>query len=319
MPFVKKFSEDPLRNRAYLLIHSEPKVGKTHMVLDLIKNHGDYVVMFSFDEGTFEVRQEPEQYEGKLMIAKPTTLRMLRDDMHEGAIAVERLVKAGIPRWRIWAVVDTITHMQNRLMTEARMINVKNPDARDVRRDFVRDAVTEVDFNINLVHMSEVANYVSSLPCNVVVNALSREEYVERKKTGRVLPAITGQSSNRFTGDADAILYLNRDDEGNRWMECTSETGGDRSGMLNRKEPADLHALVRKMLGRSVTTEKPAAAPAAAPAAPAAETAAAPKRTRTKAAEAKEPEAKTEALALPATTTNEEAPATTAEASSSST
>ncbi len=266
MAFTKKFSEDPLRNRVYLLVHSEPKVGKTHMVLDLVRNHGDYIVLFSFDEGTFEVRKEPEVYESKLAIAKPTSLKGLRDDMHEGAMIVERLVKAGVPRWRIWAVVDTVTHMQNRLMVEARQINVKNPDARDIRRDFVRDATTEVDFNINLTHMSEVANFLASLPCNIVVNALSREEYVERKKTGRVLPAITGQSSLRFCGDADAILYLNRDNEGRRWLECDGETGGDRSGMLDKKEPADLRLLAAKMLGRSPNEPEPTPEPAPAPA-----------------------------------------------------
>jgi hypothetical protein len=98
--------------------------------------------------------------------------------------------------------------------------------------------------------MSEVANYLSSLPCNVIINSLSREEYVERRKTGRVLPAITGQSALRFNGDADAILYLNRDDDGNRWLECDTETGGDRSGKLGKREPADLIAVSNKMLGR---------------------------------------------------------------------
>jgi len=256
MAFKKKFSEDPLRNRAYLLIHSEPKVGKTHMVLDLVRTHGQYVVMFSFDEGTFEVRKDPDTYEGKLAIASPTSLRGLRDDMHEGAMLIERLVKSGIPRWNIWAVIDTATHLQSRLMVEARQINVKNPDARDIRRDFVRDATTEVDYNINLAHMSEVANYLSALPCNVVVLALSKEEFVDRKKTGRVLPSISGQSGLRFAGDADAILYLDRDAEGNRWLTCDVETGGDRSGCLGKKEPADLVHILGKMLGRAPNGHK---------------------------------------------------------------
>jgi hypothetical protein len=255
MAFTKKFTEGPLRNRVYLLVHSEPKIGKTHMVLDLVRKHGDYVILFSFDDGTFEVRRDPETYEGKLAIAKPTSLRAVRDDMNEASVFIERLVKQGVPRWRIWVVMDTLTHLQNRLMTEARQITVKNPDARDVRRDFVRDATTEVDFNINLTHMSEIANYLLALPCNVIVNALSREEYVERKKTGRVLPAITGQSALRFAGDADAILYLNRDSEGKRWVECDTETGGDRSGMLGNREPADLIAIASKMLGRQNDSE----------------------------------------------------------------
>jgi len=258
MAFQKKFSEDPLRNRVYLLVHSEPKVGKTHMVLDLVRKHGDYVMLFSFDKGTFEVRKNPKVYESKLAIAEPTTLKALRDDMHEGSMLIEKLVKAGIPRWRIWAVMDTVTHLQNRLMTEARQIDVRNPNPKDSRRDYVRDATTEVDYNINLTHMSEIANYLSSLPCNIVVTSLSREEYVDRKKTGKVVPAISGQSGLRFAGDADAILYLDRDKEGKRWLECDSETGGDRSGMLNKFEPADLKVIAEKMTDGHV--EEPASA-----------------------------------------------------------
>jgi hypothetical protein len=270
MAFTKKFTEDPLRNRVYLLVHSEPKVGKTRCCLDLVRKHGDYVVMFSFDEGTFEVRQDPETYEGKLAISKPTTLATLRADMHEGEMLIERLVKSGVPRWKIWTVIDTATHMQQRLMVEARSINIKNPDARDSRRDVVRDATTEVDFNINLAHMTEVANWLSTVKCNVVVNALSREEFVDRKKTGRVIPALQGQSAMRFTGDADAILYLERDDKENRTFVCDPATGGDRSGKLESREPADLTLIVKKMLGRAIeaTTALPEKTDDAAPAPP---------------------------------------------------
>lgn len=253
MAFVRKFSEDPLRNRVYVLVHADPKVGKTHMVLDLVRKHGHYVVLYSFDEGTFEVRQDPEAFEGKLVVSKPASLRELRDDMQEGSMIIERLVKKGVPRSNIWVVLDTLTHLQNRLMVEARSINVKNPDARDSRRDVVRDAVTEVDYNVNLAHMSEVANWLALVPANVVVNAISKEEFIERKKTGRVIPAVSGQSAVRFNGDADAILYLDRDKNGKRWLVCDNETGGDRSGKLGAREPADLLHIASKMLGRPTT------------------------------------------------------------------
>lgn len=255
MAFTKKFSEDPLRNRVYLLVHSDPKVGKTHMVLDLVRKHGNYVMLYSFDEGTFEVRQDPEAFEGKLAIAKPTTLAALRTDMHEGSMMVERLVKSGVPRWKIWVVIDTATHLQQRLMVEARSVNVKNPDARDSRREIVRDAVTEVDYNVNLAHMTEVANWASMLPCNIVINAISKEEFVERRKTGRVLPALSGQSAVRFMGDADAILWLERNDKDVRSLSCDQATGGDRSGKLESKEPADLMHILHRMLGRDLTSE----------------------------------------------------------------
>lgn len=265
MAFTKKFNADPLRNRVYLLVHSDPKVGKTHMVLDLVRKHGDFVVLFSFDEGTFEVRQNPDAFEGKLAIAKPTSLKQLREDMEEGEKIVERLVHKGIPRWKIWTVIDTATHMQQRLMVEARQINVKNPQSGS-SREFVRDAVTEVDFNVNLAHMTEVANWLATLRCNVIINALSREEQVNRNKTGRVVPAISGQSGLRFAGDADAILYLDKDKDEERFLSCALDEGGDRSGFLEKREPADLTHVMRKMLHRPLEKEvETLPAPAEAP------------------------------------------------------
>lgn len=251
MGFTKKFSEDPLKDRVYLLVHSEPKVGKTHMVLDLIRKHGHFVIMLSFDSGTFEVRQNPESFEGKLAIATPSSLQQLRDDMHEGTMMVEQLVRKGVPRSNIWVCIDTVNAMQGKLMIEARKINVKNPDARDSRKEFVRDAVTEVDYNVNLAHMGEVADWLSQVRCNVVINSISKEEYVERKKTGKVIPAITGQSAIRIAGDADAIVCLDRDREGRRWISCDLESGGDRSGRLHAREEADLVRIRDRMLGRT--------------------------------------------------------------------
>lgn len=251
MGFTKKFSEDPLKDRVYILVHSEPKVGKTHMVLDLIRKHGHFVIMLSFDSGTFEVRQNPESFEGKLAIAAPSSLQQLRDDMNEGTIMVEQLVRKGVPRANIWICIDTINAMQGKLMIEARKINVKNPDARDSRKEFVRDAVTEVDYNVNLAHMGEVADWLSQIRCNVIINSISKEEYVERKKTGRAIPAITGQSAIRIAGDADAIVCLDRDREGRRWIACDLESGGDRSGRLRAREDADLVTIRDRMLGRA--------------------------------------------------------------------
>ncbi len=250
MAFTKKFTQDPLRDRCYLLVHSVPKAGKTHMVLDLVKK-GHFVILFSFDGGTFEVRQDPATYEGRLAISTPTDLAELREDMAEAKKMISRLFsKNGIPKSKIWVCIDTVTAMQQRLMAEARKINIKNPDARDSRKEFVRDATTEVDYNINLTHMSEIADFCATVEANVVVNALSKEEYNERRKTGRVNPAITGQSGIRFSGDADAILCLEVDREGARKILCDTETGGDRSGHLSREEPADLVAICEKMIGR---------------------------------------------------------------------
>jgi len=261
LAFTKKFTEDPLKDRVYLLVHSDPKVGKTHMVLDLVRKHGHFVVMLSFDGGTFEVRQDPTAFEGKLAIASPSSLQQLRDDMHEATMLVEQLYRKGVPRSNLWICLDTVNALQAKLMIEARKINVKNPDARDLRKEFVRDASTEVDYNINLAHMGEVADWLGQVKANVVLNVISKEEYIERKKTGRAIPAITGQSSIRLMGDADAILYLDRDREGQRWISCEVDGGGDRSGRLRAREPADLVAIRDQMLGRGAGSSATVQAP----------------------------------------------------------
>ncbi len=257
MGFTKKFSSDPLGERIYVLVHGEPKIGKTRMVLDLIKKHGDYVVLFSLDKGTLAVRQEPAIYEGKLATAYPNGLREIRSDMRDATSIVAKLAKS-VPRSRIWVALDTVTHLQSKLIAEARKINVKNPDTKDTREDYVRDAVVEVDWGINLAHMSEIADFLVNVKANVIVTALSKREKIKREETGREIPALSGQSYSRFMGDADAIMHLKADKTGRRFLEIMTgdSLGGDRSGNLARHEPADLKEIQRKMISGHIHVPK---------------------------------------------------------------
>lgn len=258
MGFTKRFGDDPLGERAYVLVYGESKIGKTRMVLDLVKKHGEYVVLFSLDRGTMAVRQEPDVYQGKLAICYPRSLNELRKDMREASSIVAKLAK-GVPRSNIWIVIDHVTHLQSKLLAEARKINVLNPSAKDTREEYVRDAVTEPDWNVNLGHMSEVADFCVDAKCNVVVLALEREERIERKTTGRVVPRISGQSYARFVGDADAVLRLQADPEGQRYLTTMTgdSMGGDRSGYLEQVEAADLRHIQQKMIGRHLAPALP--------------------------------------------------------------
>ena len=253
MGFTKNFESDPLGERIYVLVHGEPKIGKARLVLDLVKRHGDFVVLLSLDKGTLAVRQEPLVYKGKLAIAYPNGLREIRADMREAQTTIAKLAKK-VSRANIWVVLDTVTHLQSRLIAEARKINVSNPDAKDTREDYVRDAVVEVDWGINLAHMSEIADFLVNVKANVVVTALSKRERVKREETGRDVPALSGQSYSRFMGDADAILHLKADKEGARFLEVTAgdALNGDRSGNLDEREPANLKLIQRKMIGWGV-------------------------------------------------------------------
>ena len=256
MGFKKNFETDPLGERIYVLVHGEPKIGKTRMVLDLVKKQGDYVVMLSMDKGTLAVRQEPHLYKGKLTIAEPDGLREIRSDMKEAQTIVGRLVRGGVARSKIWVVLDTVTHLQSKLIAEARKINVKNPSSKDSREDFVRDAVIEVDWGINLAHMSEVADFLTNVKANVVVLSLSKKERSGRNETGRHIPSISGQSYTRLLGDADVILHM-KEDAGERFLSLgdAGSLGGDRSGRLGVTEPANLKHIQQKMIGVQKGTE----------------------------------------------------------------
>lgn len=263
MTFTKNFGSDPLGERIYVLVHGDPKVGKTHMVLDLVREHGDYVILFSLDKGTMAVRQDARRakaegrksvFQGKLMIAYPDRLREVRKDMQEAERSISKLARAGVDRSKIWVVLDTVTHLQSKLLAEARRINVQNPSAKDDRPKYVRDAVVETDWGINLTHMAEVADFLVNVKANVVVLALSKKEKIEREETGRDIPALSGQSLSRFMGDADTVAQLRIDKKGNRFLalQSSESLGGDRSGMLSDREPADLKHIQRKSIGIEV-------------------------------------------------------------------
>lgn len=260
MGFTKNFDSDPLGERVALLLYGEGKIGKTRLILDLVKKHGDFVIMLSTDGGTMAVKQEPKVFKGKLAIAYPKNLRELRSDMKEARTIVASLYKQGIPRSRIWVALDTATHAQTKLIAEARRIHVNNPDARDTREEYVRDATTEVDWGINLGHMTEIADFLNIVRANVVVTALMKPERVNREETGRVIPALSGQSYTRFIGDADALLRLDADKEGKRFIEVFGGDilGGDRSGRLAPREVADLKHIQRTMIGLEVPAALPA-------------------------------------------------------------
>ena len=256
MGFIKKFGSDPMGERIYALVYGEEGIGKTRMVLDLVKKHRDYVVLFSLDRGDLAVRQDPEAFEGRLTVAYPKSLAELRSDMHEAELIIAQLAKKGIPRAKIWVVVDTVTHLQSKLLAEARKINVRNPESKDSRKEYVRDAVVEVDYGINLAHMSELADFLVGVKANVVVTALEKRERIKREETGRVQPSISGQSATRLQGDADVIVQLTIDKKGERFLALgrASSLGKDRSDRLDDREPADLKLLQQKIVGPRSTT-----------------------------------------------------------------
>lgn len=230
--------------KVYFHLYGAPKVGKTRTVLDLVAKHRDFMVMISTDHGLFWVRQEPQLFEKRLAVASPMKLKDLRSDLESGVMRVKQLLKKGVNPSRIWFVLDNVTHLQQRLLVEARKVKLRGAGA-EIADEMIREVATEFDWNVNLGHMSEVANILESVPCNVITIALEKEEREERRSTGRIISAISGQSYNRFVGDADAVLHLDADDKGRRYLSVH----GDRSGMLKDVvEVTDLKLVQKAMM-----------------------------------------------------------------------
>ena len=216
--------------KVYLHLYGSPKVGKTRTVLKLVEDHRDFMVMISTDNGLFWVRQEPHLFEKRLAVASPTNLKELRADLESGVMRVKQLLRKKVNPSRIWFVIDNLTHLQQRLLVEARKVKLKGAGA-EIADEMIREVATEFDWNVNLGHMSEVASVLETVPCNVITIALEKEERDERRATGKIISAISGQSYNRFVGDADAVLHLDVDEKDNRFLSVH----GDRSNKLPSK------------------------------------------------------------------------------------
>jgi hypothetical protein len=244
--------------RLYLLIYGEPKVGKTRAVLDMVKDHGHYMVLMSSDRGLLYVNHHPKAFEKRLAVAYPRNLKDVRKTLKEAQKKVAKLLAAGVPPQKIWLVVDNITHLQQRLMKEARKVQVEGNSASgrgSIDTEYRREMTTDVDYGVNLGHMVEIADELDTVNCNVCVIALAKAEYTagrnDRKATGKKIIDMSGQPARRFAGDADAIMLMDRDKSGAAFFKIHgSGSGGDRSGYLEALEPADLLYIVSKMHGK---------------------------------------------------------------------
>lgn len=233
------------KQRLSVLLFGTPKVGKTRCILDLVKR-GNYVCLMSTDFGTLEVFRNPSLYKGRLVVAGIHTLNEMRQALIEGKDIVRKLIKSNINPKDIWVCIDTLTHLQVMLLMEARRISLKNPNSsEDDRDEYIRDMTTQADWGINLSLMSEVANMINSYPCNIVNIALERED----RTTHKASPAMSGQSKDRFAGDADLILRMICDNKGRRFQTSVLDGAGDRSGVLNESEEPDLIAIRDKIFG----------------------------------------------------------------------
>jgi hypothetical protein len=261
---ISDLSQDPYGGRVVLMLYGRPKIGKTTAILNMVKDKGQFLYIMSMDKGTMKVRQNPKSYQGKMVVAYPNDLREIRVDLSAMKERITKLVgKVGSAK--VWMVVDTVTHMQDILLTESRKIDVNNPSFKNNERRqqdagdaYLRDMGTRVDFMVNIGHMTEVGSAVLSMPCNVIFVALEKADK-DRKDRPTMAPRLSGQSYGKYMGDVDAILRMDMAGENERIFQCMPTPdfeAGDRSGRLQATEPADLVAIREKMLFQESKSEE---------------------------------------------------------------
>lgn len=121
------------------------------------------------------------------------------------------------------------------------------------KADPVREALTQVDYNVNLGQAYEAIGMILNLQCNVYMTAL---EKVEREGLGdrtKYHPAIAGQQVYHYiVGKADAILRMVRDQEGNRLFQVRATPlaeAGCRIDFDEDKVEPDLYKVWRHIVG----------------------------------------------------------------------
>jgi hypothetical protein len=255
-PFTSNFS-DTREATINVLMFGLPKIGKTHAALDIIRNDPEaFMMLLSFDRGSRPLlHREPEIFDGRVALAEPRGLVEIRQAIRETGMKVRKLIKEGVQPSKIWIVVDTLTHLQYQFLQEARKINQKDPTHENRRdEDFARDFTTQIDWGINLTLMGEQADDINTLPANKLYIALEKTDK-PKGQPERSVPAVSGQSKERFTGDADVILHLIQDSGERCFVTEFTSGGGDRYSRLSPKEPADLIHIHNKIFGATASAE----------------------------------------------------------------
>jgi hypothetical protein len=260
--FITDFRDDPFAGRLLMLVYGRQKIGKTSLLLKLVEpwqgkpsKEGPIVYLISADRGTKRIHLDGDKYKGRIAIAYPGELREYRRSVAEVHERVEKMLKKKQPK-DIWVAIDTVTHMQILLLTEARTIEVKAQEAkkrksRDPENAYVRDALTRVDYNVNLGHMAEITNAILRLKANILFIALEKEARDANDRSFTV-PALSGQSKEKILGDADIVarMSISPKDADSRVFLLAPGQGwdaGDRTGRLDEMEPADLQSVYDKV------------------------------------------------------------------------
>lgn len=251
---------DPYGSRLVGCIYGRQKIGKTTVALKLLE-HGCKLAILSYDRGLQpafrQLGYDQEKARSILVYYPGVTKEGLRtedvvkdtkDEIKQATSRIVALLKKGFPAQKAWLIFDTFNHLQARALSEARRITIGQQSAARVDRD-VRDAITQVDYNVNLGQMRDIIDIALSAPCNVLFICHEKVDRELRDKP-RAHPNVIGSTYSHLVGDVDFCFRMVIE-EGRRVFHTQpedDEEAGYRLGKLEPIEEADLWKVYHKMV-----------------------------------------------------------------------
>ncbi len=243
MPFDPRASQTTLGygvNSLSILVHGATKVGKTR----LAATTGDprRTIILAAEPGLLSLRDQD------IRVYEMDTIETLY-----GAIAwLEDLARKGKLKG-VWVILDSASDIAERLLRTLKTTPGPNGKLMDPRH-----AYGEV-----MDGMTEVIKRLRALPCNTV--CIAQQERVEKPDgTTSYGASLPGQKLSSKVGyNFEIVLAMHaarRGDEVVRWFQTVADgrfEAGDRSGVLDPMEPADLGHIAHKILATVATPPSP--------------------------------------------------------------
>lgn len=264
-------ANDPFHDRLIVGIYGTAGSGKSTLALDLAKA-GECVYLFSFDYGYGRAAKDPSKYKRLLPIVIEGTPEEVVRDAAEGCppsftrtlyrrmaevveVRIPALMAKGVPASSIWIVLDTVSHMQSRLLHEGQMEQIrqganttfragKGDDGRAGKLpEWVRsELLTTPEWGANLSIMGGIADFLMQSKANLLYLFLEKGDRNVKDQV-RVVPAVQGASYQRYTGDVDVLLWLSAAADGRgrvlRSQSTSKWEAKDRYGRLPEKIECD--------------------------------------------------------------------------------
>ena len=224
MEIVTNMEECPYGDRKIYLLYGNSGIGKSWSIYHIAEK-GEFVYLISADRGTGYLKKNWKKYKGHIIVYYVHNMQDVRQAIKSIHDRIEKIgAKKGYSK--LWVAIDTLSHLQKKLLYGARQSQVENPEKEHKKLSHkIRDMVAQVDWNINAVQMTEIMEKLLDFPCNVVMTALEKCDPDSKLDRPRNFPDLSGAAYTKVIGDCDVAIRISLDEQDKRRFYCHL-TGG---------------------------------------------------------------------------------------------